>query len=72
METVEEGRESKERGNQSGRGGGADERETEKRGEKGNRLKEKIYGSEKRKEAREEMRMQRKWGKCGIWVRRGR
>lgn len=35
----------------------------EKRGERGNRLKEhKIYGSRKQKEAREEMRMQRKVG----------
>ena len=40
-----------------------DEREIEKRGEKGNRLKEqKIYGSEKGKEAREEMKMQGKGG----------
>lgn len=39
------------------------EREREKRGESGNRLKQqKIYGSERRKEAREEMRMQRKVG----------
>lgn len=38
-----------------------DKREIEKQGGKGNRLKEqKIYGSEERKEAREEMRMQRK------------
>lgn len=42
---------------------GGDEKEIEKRGERGNRLKkQKIYGRELRKEAREEMRMQWKVG----------
>ena len=55
------------RGREEGEGErrGLDEREIEKRGEKGNRLKEqKIYGCERRKEGREEMRMQRT---VGFW-----